>query len=113
MDNLERYRELIKNYINQHLEMSKQNSSSAVQDVAILDDQGGHYQLLGIGWNDGKRAFYTYLYARLCNGKVWIEKDFTEYGLGNDLVDNGVPKSDIVLAFHSPEERKLTEFAVA
>jgi hypothetical protein len=28
------------------------------------------------------------------------------------LKEKGVPKEDIVLAFYSPEKRKLTEFAV-
>lgn len=30
-----------------------------------------------------------------------------------DLLREGIPKEDIVLAFHDPETRKLTDFAVA
>jgi hypothetical protein len=43
---------------------------------------------------------------------VWIEKDNTEDGIAPELVQAGVPKSHIVLAFRSPEMRKLTEYAV-
>jgi hypothetical protein len=37
----------------------------------------------------------------------------TEVGIANELIEAGVPKEDIVLAFHHPEERKYTEFAAA
>jgi hypothetical protein len=33
-------------------------------------------------------------------------------GLATALVAAGVPKEDIVLAFYSPNKRRLTEFAV-
>jgi len=43
------------------------------------------------------------------HGKVWIEEDWTEEGISKDLVAAGIPPEDIVLAFHSPEPRLLTE----
>ena len=46
-------------------------------------------------------------------GKVWIERDNTEDGVAPELVQAGIPKSQIVLAFRSPEVRKHTEYAVA
>jgi hypothetical protein len=42
-----------------------------------------------------------------------MEEDWTEEGITAELLKEGVPKEDIVLAFHDPESRKLTEFAVA
>ncbi|MEA5560934.1 element excision factor XisI family protein, partial [Planktothrix agardhii] len=47
------------------------------------------------------------------NDKIYIEEDWTEEGIANELLTEGVPKEDIVLAFHDPETRKLTEFAIA
>jgi len=46
------------------------------------------------------------------NGKIWIQHDGTERGVANDLVEWGVPKEDIVLAFHAPYRRQYTGFAV-
>jgi hypothetical protein len=46
------------------------------------------------------------------DGKIWIQHDGTEIGIANQLVELGIPKSDIVLAFHSPFKRQFTEFAV-
>jgi hypothetical protein len=53
------------------------------------------------------------LYARLRNGKILIENDWTSDGLATELVERGVPCEDVVLAFHPPEMRVHTEFAVA
>ncbi|MGK7943847.1 MAG: element excision factor XisI family protein, partial [Microcystaceae cyanobacterium] len=43
----------------------------------------------------------------------WIEEDWTEEGIATELVREGVPKEDIVLAFYDPDARKFTEFASA
>lgn len=40
------------------------------------------------------------------------EVHFTEVGVANELVELGVPKEDIVLAYHAPYQRKYTGFAV-
>ncbi|NJN78779.1 MAG: XisI protein [Saprospiraceae bacterium] len=37
----------------------------------------------------------------------------TEYSAANELVDKGVPKSDIVLAYQAPYRRVYSDFAVA
>lgn len=50
---------------------------------------------------------------RIKNEKIYIEEDWTEEGIANELLTEDVPKEDIVLAFNDPETRKLTEFAIA
>jgi hypothetical protein len=37
----------------------------------------------------------------------------TREGIATELLREGIPKEDIVLAFHAPETLNLTEFAVA
>ena len=44
--------------------------------------------------------------------KLWIQEDQTEAGLASELVEMGVPKEAIVLAFHAPYKRPYTGFAV-
>ncbi|WP_419183637.1 XisI protein [Scytonema hofmannii] len=44
--------------------------------------------------------------------KIWIHHDGTEIGIADELVKLGVPKSDIVLAFHELLMRQYTGFAV-
>jgi hypothetical protein len=49
----------------------------------------------------------------IINGKVWIQRDNTEEGIGYELEAAGIPKSDIVPAFHPADVRPHTGYAVA
>jgi hypothetical protein len=49
---------------------------------------------------------------RLDELKTLQQYDGTEVGVANQLIEMGVPKQDIVLAFHEPEVRQFTDFAV-
>lgn len=79
----------------------------------LIDEERGQYILHTLGWKGKSRVWNTPLYVRVHNGKIWIERDWIEEGIADRLLDAGVPKDDIVLAFHHPEMRPLTEFAVA
>jgi hypothetical protein len=77
---------------------------------AIFDDENCHYQLLYVGWRNNSRQFGCILHLDIKNGKIWIQHDGTEIGIANQLVELGVPKQDIILAFHEPEIRQYTDF---
>ena len=49
---------------------------------------------------------------KLENYRAYIQHDGTEIGIADELVKLGVPKEDIVLAFHEPLVRQYTGFAV-
>ena len=44
--------------------------------------------------------------------KIWIQRDGIEEGMATDLLNAGIPKDKIVLAFQPEYIRPLTEFAV-
>ena len=58
------------------------------------------------------RTYSPYHLACLCEGNFWIEEDWTEKGFANYLLEKGVSKEEVVLAFHPPQMRPLTDFAV-
>ncbi|MCS6889763.1 MAG: XisI protein [Chloroflexus sp.] len=47
------------------------------------------------------------------NGKIWGEADNTDQEIVRQLLDAGIPRESIVLAFYSPQKRAYNEFAVA
>jgi hypothetical protein len=53
------------------------------------------------------------MHLDIIDGKIWIQRDGTEDGIAYELEDAGVPKCDIVLAFHSEDVRPHTGYAVA
>ncbi|WP_332989646.1 XisI protein [Microcoleus sp. A006_D1] len=65
-----------------------------------------------MGWRDWRRYYGCVVHIDIQDGKIWIQHDGTEIGVANELVDLGVPKQDIVLAFQAPYKRKYTEFAI-
>ncbi|MCB0063797.1 MAG: XisI protein [Caldilineaceae bacterium] len=83
------------------------------ETIVVFDEKHDHYFLHRIGWEGTKRIWNTTLYVRIRNGKFYIEIDWTEDGIATPLMAAGIPKEDIVLAFHHPSMRQYTEFAVA
>jgi hypothetical protein len=86
-----------------------------VETLVVTDAEHDQYGLFRFGWQEGthKRVANTLFLARIKDGKVWIEENNTDLSLADELVRAGVPREDIVLAFHPPEMRHLTDFAVA
>jgi len=65
-----------------------------------------------VGRDNRRRIHGCLVHIDIINGKIWIQRDGTEYGIANELVDVGVPKNRIVLGFRSPKRRRHTEFAI-
>jgi hypothetical protein len=113
MDKTLKYKELVKNILNRYVEIDRQQPQKGVDYFLVADDVQGHYLWTSLGWSDGKRSRYVHAHLRIHNEKIYIETDLTEEGIATDLLNEGVPKSDIVLAFHEPSVRQYTEFAIA
>ena len=65
-----------------------------------------------VGWDNGRRVHGTTIHIDIIDDKIWIQYDGTESGVALDLVEAGVPRESIVLAFRPPEIRPHTGFAV-
>ncbi|TAE59414.1 MAG: XisI protein [Nostocales cyanobacterium] len=113
MDKLNEYPKLIKKILNKYIEICQHRPQKDMETFLIIDAENGHYIWMNLGWQNGERITGMTVYVRLKDGKFWIEEDWTENGIATDLVKAGVPKEDIVLAFHDPNIRQYTDFAVA
>ena len=90
-----------------------QTEDRDVEMQAIFDTTRDHYQVVQAGWRNQHRVYGCIMHVDIKNNKIWIQHDGTEAGIANELVSRGVPKEDIVLAFHSPYKRQFTEFGVS
>ena len=113
MDKLDSYRHLIQKILTEYYQLGAKSISSKLEDVLVFDEQHDHYLLIVMGWEGEERIKGNTIHVRLRDGKIWIEEDWTEDGVATDLLQAGVPRSDIVLAFHPPHLRLYTEFASA
>ncbi|WP_375476924.1 XisI protein [uncultured Nostoc sp.] len=110
---VEQYRQYIKYLLSERQKRASMSRNYEEYEVqTIFDEQQDHYQLLYVGWRGNKRDFGCILHLDIKNGKIWIQHDGTEVGIANRLVEMGVPKQDIILAFHEPYVRQFTEFGI-
>jgi hypothetical protein len=110
MDKMTQYRENIKALLKEYA--SYKLSFGEVDTDVVIDPIGDHYQLMHVGWDHQKRIYGLVLHFDIKDGKIWIQYNGTERDVAKELVEMGVPKSDIVIGFHSPFKRKFTEYAV-
>lgn len=111
MDKLERYSRLIKKILQE--EAQYKPSHGEIEPLLLFDDEHRNYQLLYAGWDRKRRVFGSIYHLRIHNQKIYIEEDTSNEPIAESLLEAGVPKEDIVLAFHTPEKRQYTDFAVA
>jgi len=110
MAKVEQYRAYVQDLLKRY---SRYKSSYGEDEVqTIFDAEHDHYQLVHAGWDDNHRMYGCIIHMDIKNDKIWIQYDGTEVGMANELVALGIPKEDIVLAFHPPYKRPHTGFAV-
>ncbi|AOX03486.1 XisI protein [Moorena producens PAL-8-15-08-1] len=110
MDKLNQYREAIKKILTDYSKIKP--SFGDIDRYTSFDLENDHYQIISVGWEEHRRVYGCLIHIDIINDKIWIQYDGTEYGVANELTDVGIPKSDIVLAFHTPFMRQYSDFAV-
>jgi hypothetical protein len=110
MDKLENYRNKIEKILSEYAAIPFAYGN--LESETIFDGSKDRYLLMTVGWKNGNRVHSCLVHIDIINDKIYIQRDGTEEGIAMDLEREGVPKSDIVLAFHEPELRKHTEYAV-
>src|SRR5689334_23278872 len=111
MADVKEYPEIVKRIIREYAALKP--AVGEIRIEVVFDDSQGHYELIYSGWARSMRVQGPVLHIDVHDGKVWIEHDGTSPGIANDLLAAGVPAEHIVLAFHPPEVRPHTGFAVA
>ena len=109
MDKVTQYRNYIHDLLTEYSQYRPSYGEVAMEPISDIPHD--HYQLLTVGWNGYERIHGCLFHIDIKDGKIWIQHDGTEEGIAYRLVARGVPKTDIVLAFHAPFRRQFTEFA--
>lgn len=78
----------------------------------IFDTQRDRYQIVHLGWQHKRWVHHCVMHLDIRNEKIWIFTNSTEHDIAADLFSLGVPKQDIVLGFHPPFMRELSDYAV-
>lgn len=84
-----------------------------INNLLIVSQDRNHFMLVNEGWEKHRRVYGTVVHAEIRTGKIWIHYDGIEEGITDELVEAGVPKDCIVLAFHPLHIRPHTGYAIA
>ncbi len=110
MEKISNYRQIIQDILTAHSQI--QPAYGEIEMGLLFDTVRDRYQVLRAGWLQKKRVYGVLIHIDLKGETIWIQYDGTEVGVANELVEQGIPKEDIVLAYHSEFIRQYDGFAV-
>jgi hypothetical protein len=115
MDRVKKYRTILKDVLKAYAadEFKHKLRPDDMQIRLIMDTENDHYQVLYAGWHNEQQIFSVVFHFDIIDGKIWVQRNGSDYDIIEDIEHKGVPKSDIVLAFHAPAMRPFTEYATA
>ncbi len=111
MDRLASYRDTIQTLLEQHSQFRRRGKD--VETELCFDTTRDHYQLMVVGWERLHRVYHTILHFDIKDGKIWLQQNTTDSDVGQELIDMGVPKEDIVLGIHPAYKRPYTGYGIA
>lgn len=111
MEKLEEYQRIIKKILNDYLATMPSNTDEEV--YMVEDPSKMNYLIYHNAWRNSSRSYGCILHIRIKNEKIYVEYDGTDEGFADVFAAAGIPKKDIVLAFHAPAKRPYTGFAVS
>jgi len=112
MDRLTQHKAIVRQLVEVIAQMTPSDEKSETQ--LIMDDERGHYLLFSVGWGNNRREYMPFVHLDVRpDAKVHIQHDGTDLKIAEQLVKEGIEKQHIVLAFQTPNRRKLIpDFAV-
>lgn len=111
MDKVKEYQDIIIAFLEEYAAIPYANST--IEKQVIADRQRNHFQLVAVGWEGDRFDHSTIFHFDIKDGKVWIQQNWTELQIGDELVARGIPATNIILGFQPPYARAYTGFAVA
>ncbi len=114
MDTLNLHRKIVLNALTDYVNQRQNNVQEGIETLLIVDEHKHHYEVKTYGWRGDKHLYFTIFHFEVKpNGKIWVHANNSDYDIIEDIEAQGVPKSEIVLAFQAPSYRQFTEYALA
>lgn len=110
MDRITQYRQIITSLLDEYAGYERPDSNIELE--TIFDTERDRYQLVALGWRKKKRIHGCVIHIDIKDGKVWLQHDTTDARIAEQLVEMGIPKEELVLAFYTEFRRRHTGFAV-
>ena len=80
MDQMMQHRQLLERILTEHTRVPYAHGDIQIQTV--FDHQSNHYLLMLVGRDNKRRVHGCLVHVDLADGKILIQRDGTEYGIG-------------------------------
>lgn len=112
MDRIENYRQILEKTVKRHARFQPANGE--IETHAVCARETDEYMVIDSGWNEkGRRIYDVVLHFRLQNGTVYVERDNTDAEVVRELLESGIAKDDIILAYNALPYQRLNDLIAA
>ncbi|MEM8525696.1 MAG: XisI protein [Bacteroidota bacterium] len=111
MDKLNKYQEIIQDIFEEYAKDVTPANMEQIENQLIMDKERNHYQLVRVGWEKGLFVHQLVFHLDIKNEKVWIQRNWTDMDIAEELMEKGVERKDIVIGFIPAHERIYTGYA--
>lgn len=110
MEKLLTYQKIARDVVKAKVDFDK-SGTPPYNSRFVADTENDIYMYLSYEWVEHKYHYGVYIHLDIIDGKVWIQWNYTEYDLAEELMERGVPPEDIVLGNVAPYMRVATPFS--
>jgi hypothetical protein len=112
MEKLIKYKAILSDFV-EELAQAPFSVQLGLENQAITDTIHNHFQVITLGWDKDKFVFDIILHFDIKDGKVWIQQNWTDLLLDEELQKRGIERQDIVVGFLPPYAREQSGLATA
>jgi hypothetical protein len=115
MATIDKYRQYVQQFLSDYANLVASSSIEAKHEVEaelVFDTERDRYQVVDVGWQNGRRVYGCVLHIDIKDGKLWIQHNSTEIRIAEEFLNLGVPREHIVLGFQPEYTRQRSGFAV-
>jgi hypothetical protein len=95
MEKVKTYQKILLSFLEDYSKITYANAPNLEQQI-LVDTKRNHFQLVSVGWQKGKFIYDVVFPFDIKNGQIWIQQNWTDLKLRQELVDRGV----FLLGFH-------------
>jgi XisI protein len=111
---MEKLTKIVNTMLQEYLVELRQGSENEGIEYKLIADETSHnYQIIALGWKGLDRFYNLLFHIEIIENKIWIQEDKMEYSIAERLLEKGISKSQIVLAYYPEFHRQYTGYALA
>ncbi len=96
METLKKYQQIVIDFLEEYARIRYANGPELEQQV-LADRERNHFQLVSVGWHQGRFVHEVVFHFDIKEGKVFIQQNWSDLRLVNELTARGISSSDIVV----------------